>query len=38
MTDNPHKGYRSPSLDVLKKFNVRVWSDVDLSTDEETSR
>lgn len=31
-----HKGYRSPSLDVLKKFNVRVWSDVDLSTDEET--
>ncbi len=31
-----YKGYRSPALDVLKQFNVRVWSDVELTTDEDS--
>lgn len=30
----PYKGYRSPALDLLKQHNVRVWSDVEITTDE----
>ena len=35
MTDNDgYKGYREKALSVLKKFNAKVWSDVDIKTDE----
>lgn len=31
-----YKGYRSRTLEVLKKFNAYIWSDVDLVTEEHT--
>ncbi len=27
-----HKGYRGPSLDILRKFDVKVWSEVSVTT------
>ncbi len=32
MSDDVHKGYRSPGLDVLKKFGVEVWDRVEIDT------
>ncbi|MCE5305618.1 MAG: Glu-tRNA(Gln) amidotransferase subunit GatD [Chloroherpetonaceae bacterium] len=31
-----YKGYRSKALEVLKKYNAYIWSDIDLVTDEHT--
>lgn len=33
MSDELYKGYRGSALDVLKKFNALVWSDVVIKTD-----
>lgn len=29
---NPHKGYRGAGLEALKRFNVKVWSDAQITT------
>ncbi len=37
-TDNPYKGYHGRALETLKHFHVRVWSDAEVTTDEDTFR
>ncbi|NOY05198.1 MAG: Glu-tRNA(Gln) amidotransferase subunit GatD [Chlorobi bacterium] len=37
-TDNPYKGYHGRALEALKRFHVRVWSDAEVTTDEDTFR
>lgn len=37
MSDNDtYKGYKSPALDVMKKFGIRVWSDAVLTTEDDS--
>jgi glutamyl-tRNA(Gln) amidotransferase subunit D len=36
MSDDTYKGYRGDALETLKKFNVRVWSDAEIVTPEDT--
>jgi len=33
-TNESLKGYRSPALDVLRKYGARIWSDVEIDTEE----
>jgi len=31
-----YKGYKGPALEALKKFGIKVWSDAEVTTDEDT--
>jgi len=33
MTDNIFQGYKGDSLEILKKFNVRVWGQIEVETN-----
>jgi len=36
MSDDTYKGYKGAALEALKKYNARVWSDAEITTDEDT--
>jgi len=33
MADESYKGYRGEALEVLRRFNAPIWSDVEIKTD-----